>query len=77
MAIDLFTIPPMSDEPERTFSSCSPMITSHRGSFESDVVECAQCTKNWLKNDVIIPHVLIGKKDDDEDDDDEDITFID
>jgi hypothetical protein len=39
MAIDLFTIPAMSDGPERTFSSCSLMITSHRGSLESDVVE--------------------------------------
>jgi hypothetical protein len=76
MAIDLFTIPAMSDEPERTFSSCSLMITSHRGSLESDVVEFTQCTKNWLKNGVITPHILIGKKDDD-DDDEEETTSID
>jgi hypothetical protein len=76
MAIDLFTIPAMSDEPERTFSSCFLMITSHRGSLESDVVELTQCTKNWLKNGVITPHILIGKKDDD-DDDEEERTSID
>jgi hypothetical protein len=76
MAIDLFTIPAMSDEPERTFSSCSLMITSHRGSLESDVVEFTQCTKNWLKNGVITPHISIRKKDDD-DDDDEETTSID
>jgi hypothetical protein len=76
MAIDLFTIPAMSDEPERTFSSCSLMITSHRGSLESDIVEFTQCPKNRLKNGVITPHILIGKKDDD-DDDEEERTSID
>jgi hypothetical protein len=55
MAIDLFTIPAMSDGPERTFSSCSLMITSHRRSLESDVVEYTQCTRNWL--------ALIGTRD--------------
>jgi hypothetical protein len=39
LSINLFTIPAMSDEPERTFGSCSLMIRSHRGSLESDVVE--------------------------------------
>ncbi|THW73275.1 hypothetical protein D6D17_10664, partial [Aureobasidium pullulans] len=73
MAIDLFTIPAMSDEPERTFSSCSPIIFSHRGSLESDVVEYTQCTKNWLKNGVISPQVLIGTRD--EAIDDETITI--
>ncbi|CCE34912.1 uncharacterized protein CPUR_08851 [Claviceps purpurea 20.1] len=63
MAIDLFTIPAMSDEPERTFSSCSLMITSHRGSLDSEIVEFTQCTKNWLKNGVVAPHMLIDKRD--------------
>jgi hypothetical protein len=36
------------------------MITSHRGSLESDVVEYTQCTKNWLRNGIISPKVLIG-----------------
>jgi hypothetical protein len=39
------------------------MITSHRGSLESDVVEYTQCTKNWLKNGVISPQVLTGTGD--------------
>jgi hypothetical protein len=62
-AIDLFTIPAMSDGPERTFSSCSLIITSHRGSLESDVVEYTQCTKNRLRNGVISPQVLTGTRD--------------
>jgi hypothetical protein len=52
------------------------MITSHRGSLESDIVEFTQCPKNRLKNGVITPHILIGKKDDD-DDDEEERTSID
>ena len=59
MAIDLFTIPAMSDEPERTFSSCSLMITSHRGKLNPEIVEYTQCTKNWLRNGVITTDTLI------------------
>jgi hypothetical protein len=39
------------------------MITSHRGSLESDVVEYTQCTKNRLRNGVISPQVLTGTRD--------------
>jgi hypothetical protein len=63
MAIDLFTIPTMSDGLERTFSSCSLIITSHRGSLESDVVGYTQCTKNWLRNGGISPQVLTETSD--------------
>jgi hypothetical protein len=63
MAIDLFTIPAMSDGLERTFSSCSLTITSHRGSLEPDVVEYTQCTKNWLRNGIVSPKVLTGTGD--------------
>jgi hypothetical protein len=68
MAINLFTIPAMSNGLERTFSSCSLMITLHRGSLKSDVVKYTQCTKNWLRNGVILPQVLIGTMDGDIDD---------
>jgi hypothetical protein len=44
------------------------MITSHRGSLESDVVEYTQCTKNWLRNGAISPQVLTGTRDGDIDD---------
>jgi hypothetical protein len=39
------------------------MITSHRGSLESDVFEYTQCTKNWLKKGVTSPHVLTETRD--------------
>jgi hypothetical protein len=63
MAIDLFTIPAMSDGSERTFSSRSLMITPYRGSLESDVVQYTQCTKNRLKNGMLSPQVLIRTRD--------------
>ena len=59
MAIDIFTIPAMADEPERTFSSCSLMITSHRSSLKPAVVAATQCCKNWLRTEVIIPEDMI------------------
>jgi hypothetical protein len=59
MATDIFTRPAMSDESERTFSSCSLMITSHRDSLKPAVVEATQCCKNWLRTGVIIPEDLI------------------
>jgi glycine/D-amino acid oxidase-like deaminating enzyme len=53
MARDLFTIPAMSDEPERVFSSCGNMVTAQRGSLGADAIEEAQCVKSWMKNGVI------------------------
>jgi hypothetical protein len=50
---DLFTIPAMSDEPERVFSSCGNMVTAQRGNPSDEAIEEAQCIKNWMKNEVI------------------------
>jgi hypothetical protein len=58
MTIDLSTIPAISDEPERTFSSCSLMIASYRGSVKPDFVDATQCSKKWLKGGVITPQLL-------------------
>jgi hypothetical protein len=53
MARDLFTIPAMSDEPERVFSSCGNMVTPQRGNLSADAIEESQCVKSWMKNGVI------------------------
>jgi hypothetical protein len=53
MARVLFTIPAMSDEPERVFSSCGNMVTAQRGNLSVEAIEEAQCIKNWMKNGVI------------------------
>jgi hypothetical protein len=53
MARDLFTIPAMSDEPERVFSSCGNMVTTQREDLSAEAIEEAQCIKNWMRNGVI------------------------
>lgn len=53
MAIDLFTIPAMSDEPERTFSSTGIIITPHRSQLSPEIIGQAQCLKSWEKQGVI------------------------
>jgi hypothetical protein len=52
MAYDLFSIPGMSSECERAFSSGKRMITDDRYSLKSDIMEADQCLKSWFKNDV-------------------------
>ncbi|KAG9994666.1 hypothetical protein KCU78_g18313, partial [Aureobasidium melanogenum] len=53
MARDLFTIPAMSDEPERIFSSAGLMTTPHRGRLSARAIGEAQCVKSWLKTGII------------------------
>jgi hypothetical protein len=53
MARDLFTIPAMSDEPERVFSSCGNMVIPQRGNLSAEVIEEAQCVKNWMRRGII------------------------
>lgn len=53
MAIDIFTIPAMSDEPERTFSSTGLMITPHRSQLSPETINYAQCLKSWDAQGVI------------------------
>lgn len=53
LAIDIFTIPAMSDDPERTFSAAGLMVRPHRGQLKDDSVTETQCLKNWLKRDVV------------------------
>ncbi|THY01336.1 hypothetical protein D6D01_10368 [Aureobasidium pullulans] len=53
MARDLFTIPAMSDEPERVFSSCGNMVTPQRGKLSGEAIEEAQCIKSWMRHGII------------------------
>jgi hypothetical protein len=53
MARDLFTIPAMSDEPERVFSSCGNTVTPQRGNLSAEIIEEAQCLKNWIRRGII------------------------
>lgn len=52
IAFDLFAMPGMSSEYERSFSGAKHMIIDQRYSLKSDIIEADQCVKSWLKNGI-------------------------
>jgi hypothetical protein len=50
MALDLLTIPAMSDEAERLFSRLALMITNRRNQLEQLTIQATQCLFSWDKN---------------------------
>lgn len=60
LALDLFTIPAMSDEPERTFSATGAMVTPLRGRIHPDLIHKAQCLRSWSRGGVINYQGLFG-----------------
>ena len=53
MAIDVLSVPAMSDDPERVFSCTRRTISWDRARLSADTVEKLQCLSNWVKNDLI------------------------
>jgi hypothetical protein len=49
MAIDYLSIPAMSTDAERLFSSCLITLTDSRNRLGDDVLEAIECLKSWLK----------------------------
>jgi hypothetical protein len=49
LARDLLSIPAMSAENERNFSSASDLISSKRNQLEIDSIEATECLRNWLQ----------------------------
>jgi hypothetical protein len=47
-AIEIFSIPPMSDEPERVFSGGRRTISWQRSSLNPDIIEVVECLHHWL-----------------------------
>jgi len=50
LARDIFSIPPMSDEPERVFSSSRRVLSWDRARLSDEVLQRLQCIKHWKKN---------------------------
>lgn len=50
LAIDIFSIPPMSAEAERVFSGTRRTISWERASLSAHTIERLECLKNWLKS---------------------------
>ena len=49
MAIDIFSIPAMSDNPERVFSGARRTISWERARLGAVMIEKLECLKNWIK----------------------------
>ena len=47
MAMDILTVPPMSDEPERKFSDSGLMLTDRRNRLEDDTINLTMSLKSW------------------------------
>lgn len=53
MALDVLSVPAMSDDPERVFSCTRRTISWDRARLSPGTVEGLQCLGNWVKNDLI------------------------
>ena len=49
MAIDILSIPAMSDEPERVFSGARRTVSWDRGQIEAETLEQVECLKHWKR----------------------------
>jgi hypothetical protein len=58
MAMDTFSIPAMSSEPERIFSSTKHIISDERASLKADTVEALECVKHWMQAGIYIDEDL-------------------
>lgn len=48
MAIDIFSIPAMSSEPERVFSGAKNTLSDNRASMSISTIPITQCLKLWF-----------------------------
>ena len=49
MAIDIYSIPAMSSEPERVFSGAKHTISDQRNSLKGSTIEMLECLKSWFR----------------------------
>jgi hypothetical protein len=53
MALDILTVAPMSDEPERQFSDTGMIVTNQRNRLRSDTIAATMSLKSWTREGVI------------------------
>jgi hypothetical protein len=63
MAIDIFSIPPMSDEPERVFSGARRTCTWDRAQLDVKTIENLEVLGNWVRNDLANVEYVLGDDD--------------
>ena len=58
MAAEILSIPAMSAECERLFSSGGLMVTPLRSQLEASTIGLAQTLRSWLKAEVVLDSVM-------------------
>jgi hypothetical protein len=53
MAIDILSIPLMSDKLERVFSGARRIVTWDRGQMEPETIEIRECLKHWKRSGIL------------------------
>lgn len=53
MAINLFSVPAMSSEPERIFSLTGQIVSAQRGRLKADLIGAVQCISSWERRGII------------------------
>jgi hypothetical protein len=53
MAIDILSIPSMSDEPERVFLRARRTVSWDRGQMKPEIIEIRECFKHWKKSGIL------------------------
>jgi hypothetical protein len=53
MAIDIHSIPAMSDEPERVFSGARRTVSWDKGQMVPETMEWRECLKHWKKSGIL------------------------
>jgi hypothetical protein len=53
MAIEVLSVPAMSDDPERVFSCTRRTISWDRARLSAETIEKLECLSNWVRNDLI------------------------
>ena len=53
MAIDILSIVPMSNEPERVFSGARRTVSWDRGQLEAETIEIREYLKYWKRTGIL------------------------
>jgi hypothetical protein len=53
MALDILSIPAMSDEPERVFSGARHTVSWERSQLDVQTLECIECLKHWKRSGIL------------------------
>ena len=53
MALDILSIPAMSDKPEQVFSGACCMVSWDRAQMEAETLKKIECLKHWKQNGIL------------------------